>query len=614
MQTVSDRIRLLSDAVANQIAAGEVVQRPASAVKEMLENSLDAGATDIRLVIEDGGTRLIQVIDNGQGMSPIDARMCFERHATSKINRAEDLFALRSFGFRGEALASIAAVAQVEMRTRREEDEAATLIRIEGSRIIAQEFAAAPVGTNIAVKNLFFNIPARRNFLKSQAVETKHVIEEFCRLALAWPDRRFTLFQNNNEVYRLEPGSLEKRVSEILDRRKPEDFLRVQESTDWMEVSGFVGKPETARKTRGEQYFFVNQRFIRNSYLNHAVQTAYEGLLAAESFPPFVLFITIDPAKVDVNVHPTKTEVKFEDERALYSIIRAAVKHALGLYNLVPLQQQLQHEGLGGLEDTLRQTPPERFAPPPVPGSDSKRNFYNPFGSDSGWAKPRFEQSNWQKAFETPDEAALSSLPEQPQLPLATPATRSEPDAFLMLGQGLTAFRLEGVLHVADNARAHERVLYEYFLREGRNEAVPSQQLLFPRTLEMKPADMALIEELMPELQRMGIDLAVFGNNTIIVNGLPADHFKGNEKELIEGLMEQFNNQRDVLGTGARERAALAMARQQAYRKPSRQEPEETQDLLQRLFRCSQPAYTPGGKPVYLPISAEWLGQQLKRN
>lgn len=600
--------------MANQIAAGEVVQRPASAVKEMLENSLDAGATDIRLVIEDGGTRLIQVIDNGQGMSPIDARMCFERHATSKINRAEDLFALRSFGFRGEALASIAAVAQVEMRTRREEDEAATLIRIEGSRIIAQEFAAAPVGTNIAVKNLFFNIPARRNFLKSQAVETKHVIEEFCRLALAWPDRRFTLFQNNNEVYRLEPGSLEKRVSEILDRRKPEDFLRVQESTDWMEVSGFVGKPETARKTRGEQYFFVNQRFIRNSYLNHAVQTAYEGLLAAESFPPFVLFITIDPAKVDVNVHPTKTEVKFEDERALYSIIRAAVKHALGLYNLVPLQQQLQHEGLGGLEDTLRQTPPERFAPPPVPGSDSKRNFYNPFGGDSGWAKPRFEQSNWQKAFETPDEAALSSLPEQPQLPLATPATRSEPDAFFMLGQGLTAFRLEGVLHVADNARAHERVLYEYFLREGRNEPVPSQQLLFPRTLEMKPADMALIEELMPELQRMGIDLAVFGNNTIIVNGLPADHFKGNEKELIEGLMEQFNNQRDVLGTGARERAALAMARQQAYRKPSRQEPEETQDLLQRLFRCSQPAYTPGGKPVYLPISAEWLGQQLKRN
>jgi DNA mismatch repair protein MutL len=600
--------------VANQIAAGEVVQRPASAVKEMLENSLDAGATDIRLVIEDGGTRLIQVIDNGQGMSPMDARMCFERHATSKINRAEDLFALRSFGFRGEALASIAAVAQVEMRTRRAEDEAATLIRIEGSRIIAQEFAAAPVGTNIAVKNLFFNIPARRNFLKSQAVETKHVIEEFCRLALAWPDRRFTLFQNNNEVYRLEPGTLEKRVSEILDRRKPEDFLRVQESTDWMEVSGFVGKPETARKTRGEQYFFVNQRFIRNSYLNHAVQTAYEGLLAAESFPPFVLFITIDPAKVDVNVHPTKTEVKFEDERALYSIIRAAVKHALGLYNLVPLQQQLQHEGLGGLEDTLRQTPPERFAPPPVPGSDSKRNFYNPFGGDSGWAKPRFEQSNWQKAFETPDEAALSSLPEQPQLPLATPATRSEPDAFFMLGQGLTAFRLEGVLHVADNARAHERVLFEYFLREGRNEPVPSQQLLFPRTLEMKPADMALIEELMPELQRMGIDIAVFGNNTIIVNGLPADHFKGNEKELIDGLMEQFNNQRDVLGTGARERAALAMARQQAYRKPSRQEPEETQDLLQRLFRCSQPAYTPGGKPVYLPISAEWLGQQLKRN
>jgi DNA mismatch repair protein MutL len=381
-----------------------------------------------------------------------------------------------------------------------------------------------------------------------------------------------------------------------------------------MEVSGFVGKPETARKTRGEQYFFVNQRFIRNSYLNHAVQRAYEGLLAPESFPPFVLFITIDPAKVDVNVHPTKTEVKFEDERALYSIIRAAVKHALGLYNLVPLQQQLQHEGLGGLEDTLRQPPAERYAPPPSPGSDNKRNFYNPFGGDTGWSKPRFEQSNWQKAFEIPDETPLSALPEQPQLLLATPVTRAEPDAFFMLGQGLTAFRLEGVLHVADNARAHERVLYEYFLREGRNEAVPSQQLLFPRTLEMKPADMAIIEELMPELQRMGIDLALFGNNTIIVNGLPADHFKGNEKELIDGLMEQFHNQRDILGTGARERAALAMARQQAYRKPSRQEPEETQDLLQRLFRCSQPAYTPGGKPVYLPVSAEWLGQQLKRN
>ncbi|MBL7811815.1 MAG: DNA mismatch repair endonuclease MutL, partial [Bacteroidetes bacterium] len=352
---MADFIKLLPDSVANQIAAGEVVQRPASAVKELLENSLDAGATDIRLLIKDGGTTLIQVIDNGSGMSDTDARMCWERHATSKINTAHDLFALRTFGFRGEALASIAAVAQVEMKTRREKDDAATLIRIEGSEVLEQSLTAAPVGTSIAIKNLFFNIPARRNFLKTIPVESRHVMEEFQRQALAHPQVAFSMFNNGNEVFILKPATLAQRIADVLGRTKDTDLLELTEPTEIVSISGYVGIPSVSKKTRGDQYFFVNGRFIRSPYFNHAVQSAYEGLADPGSYPLFVLNLTIDPAKVDVNVHPTKTEVKFEDEKHIYNILKSAVRKALGSFVIQP---DMELFGMGGLESFLNQPLP----------------------------------------------------------------------------------------------------------------------------------------------------------------------------------------------------------------------------------------------------------------
>ncbi len=603
-----DFIKLLSDAVANQIAAGEVVQRPASVVKELMENSLDAGATEVRLIIEEAGSRLIRVIDNGKGMSTTDARMCWERHATSKIERAEDLFTLRSFGFRGEAMASIAAVAQVEMNTRRAEDETATYIRIEGSRVLEQSISAAPLGTSISVKNLFFNIPARRNFLKSPSVEFRHIIDEFCRMALAYPQISFSLHHHQNEVYHLEPESKAARISHVLDRIKEQDLLPVEESTDWMNISGFVGKPGSERKTRGDQYFYVNRRFIRNNYLNNAVQTAFEGLISSDTYPSFVLFLELDPARVDVNVHPTKTEVKFDDDRALYSIVRAAVKHALGLYNLVPMEP---HAGLGGLEQQLSAPPPVRHAPPPTPGQSEKRPFYNPF--DQEWAKPRFQQP-WQKAFNLPD--LKPEVQTQAEIPFETnsiPGNTAKAGGTIRLQGGLIAAGFEGNLYVFDQQRAHERILFEQFISGSRDRSNASQQLLFPRTLELKPADMSLLELMLPELRQMGLDIAVFGKNTIIVNGLPAEHQRGSEQALVDELLEQFRNQKDELNLSAREGAARALAKQQAVSGRQDLSAEEALDLANRLFACSQPGITPDGKPVFIGFSTEHINKQLKK-
>lgn len=607
---MADYIKLLSDAVANQIAAGEVVQRPASVVKELMENSLDAGATEIRLYMEEAGSRLIRVIDNGKGMGPTDARMCWERHATSKIARAEDLFSLRSFGFRGEAMASIAAVAQVEMTTRRPDDETATYIRIEGSKVLEQGIAAAPEGTSISVKNLFYNIPARRNFLKSPSVELRHIIDEFCRMALAYPEIKCALSHHQNEVYRLAPETQAKRISQILDRIKEQDLLPVAEATDWMKISGYIGKPGTERKTRGDQYFYVNRRFIRNSYLNNAVQTAFEGLIASDSFPSFVLFLELDPSRVDVNVHPTKTEVKFDDDRSIYSIVRAAVKHALGLYNLVPMEP---HAGLGGLERQLSAPPPVRHAPPPVPGQGEKRPFYNPFEQE--WAKPRFQQP-WQKAFSLPDIEPDLEVQQQPELPLnfeTAPGINAKASSTIRLQGGLIAAGFEGNLYVFDQQRAHERVLYEQFIRGAHDRSNASQQLLFPRTLELKPADMAVLETMLPELRQMGLDIAVFGKNTIIVNGLPAEHQRGSEQVLVDALLEQFRNQKDELNLSTAERAARALARQQSVSNKKELSAEESTDLANRLFSCSQPGITPDGKPVFIGYSANSINKQLKK-
>lgn len=347
---MSDIIQLLPDNIANQIAAGEVIQRPASAVKELLENAVDAGATDIRLLVSDAGKALIQVIDNGKGMSDTDARMSFERHATSKIRQIEDLFRIRTMGFRGEALASIAAVAQVEMKTKRVEDELGTYIEIENSKVIKQEVCACPLGTSISMKNLFFNVPARRNFLKSNAAELRHIMDEFIRVAMAFPEIFFSLTSNGQEVFHLEPGTLKQRIVQILGNTYNAKLVSVGEKTDYMNIYGFVGKPETARKTRGDQYFFVNNRFIKSAYLNHAVNTAFDEMIPKDSFPGYVLFIDLDPSQVDINVHPTKQEIKFEDEKIIYAFVQAAVKHALAQFSIAPSLDFTLNPDIQGLE------------------------------------------------------------------------------------------------------------------------------------------------------------------------------------------------------------------------------------------------------------------------
>ena len=331
-----DIIQLLPDHIANQIAAGEVIQRPASAVKELLENAVDAGATEIQLIIQDAGKQLLQVIDNGKGMSETDARMAFERHATSKIKEIEDLFRIKTMGFRGEALASIAAVAQVELKTKRAEDTAGTFIEIENSVVKKQEPIAAPTGTSIAMKNLFFNVPARRNFLKSNAAEMRHIVDEFIRVAMAYPDIFFSLSANGQQLFHLEKGTLKQRIVQILGNQYNSKLVTVQEQTDYMNIRGFIGKPETAKKTRGDQYFFVNNRFIKSAYLNHAVASAFQEMIATDSFPTYVLFIDLEPSQVDVNVHPTKQEIKFEDEKIVYAFVQSAVKHALAQFSITP--------------------------------------------------------------------------------------------------------------------------------------------------------------------------------------------------------------------------------------------------------------------------------------
>jgi DNA mismatch repair protein MutL len=333
---VSDIIHLLPDNIANQIAAGEVIQRPSSAVKELLENAVDAGATEIKLIVSDSGKNLISVVDNGKGMSETDARMAFERHATSKIQQIEDLFRIKTMGFRGEALASIAAVAQVELKTKRAEDELGTFIEIENSQVVKQELCAAPIGTTISMKNLFFNVPARRNFLKSNAAEMRHIVDEFIRVAMAFPEVFFSLTSNGQQVFHLEAGTLKQRIVQILGNNYNAKLVSVQEQTDYMDIYGFVGKPETAKKTRGDQYFFVNSRFIKSAYLNHAVNNAFDSMIAKDSFPGYVLFIDLDPSFIDINVHPTKQEIKFEDEKIVYAFVQAAVKHALAQFSIAP--------------------------------------------------------------------------------------------------------------------------------------------------------------------------------------------------------------------------------------------------------------------------------------
>lgn len=620
---MSDIIQLLPDSVANQIAAGEVVQRPASAIKELLENAIDAGADHIKLIIKDAGKSLIQVIDNGCGMSVTDARLCFERHATSKIRKAEDLFAIRTMGFRGEAMASIAAIAHVELKSRRIEDELGTVIEIEGSEVIQQFPDQAPAGTSISVKNLFYNIPARRNFLKSNSVELRHIIDEFQRVALSHPDIFFTFHSDGNEMFHLPKETLKQRIVHLFGNNYNQRLVPVEETTSILNIKGFIGKPEFAKKTRGEQFFFVNNRYIKDPYLNHAVLNAYEEILPADTFPLYVLFIDIDPSKIDINVHPTKTEIKYEDEKAIYAILRSAVKRSIGRYNIAP---SLDFEQETGFNELITPKPLDEIQ---VPTINFNPNF-NPF--DDGMPKqPRRytypEQierkasipQNWDSLYEiteTEETEQLSLLPEDSELKseaeIIQPSDQPKKQFFQLHNRYIVSQIHSGFMLI-DQQAAHERILFEQFQQQLLHNQGSSQQSLFPQTIELNSADFALVQEILPEIHSLGFQLRPFGKTTYIVDGIPADLENINEGQIIEKLLEDFKNQSD-LRLNKRERLAKSLAKNAAIKPGTKLDNEGMAELIDKLFACESPNISLSGKPVIITYTLQELAERFGRN
>ena len=607
---VPDIIQLLPDNIANQIAAGEVIQRPASAVKELLENAADAGATEIRLVVNDAGKALIQVIDNGKGMSETDARMAFERHATSKIRNIEDLFRIKTMGFRGEALASIAAVSQVELKTRRKENELGTYIEIENSQVLKQEVCACAEGTSISMKNLFFNVPARRNFLKSNAAEMRHIVEEFIRVSMAFPTIFFSLTSNGQEVFHLEAGSLKQRIIQILGTHYNAKLVSVNEETDYLNIYGFVGKPETARKTRGDQYFFVNSRFIKSAYLNHAVNGAFDGMIAKDSFPSYVLYIDLDPSQIDINVHPTKQEIKFEDEKIMYAFVQAAVKHALAQFSIAPsldftLNPEIQ--GLDAISKPFTHDKKEAASASGLYKTFTQKNQAHFIESNQ-----QSELKHWKDFFTSPQktetldkpvthnpqQATLKVLPDTPLLQLhKTYIIAATNNGFLLVHQQL----------------AHERVLYESYSIAAHGKQMPTQKSLFPVTIELAGADAALLSDLLPDLAAIGYEVEMSGNNHFLIQGIPADVTAGNEKDSIELLIEQFKHFSSDISFSKREKLVRCMSRQQAIKSGQTLSQKEMLALIEDLFTCSSPNVTPTGSPTYLEFKEDYLDRMFGR-
>jgi DNA mismatch repair protein MutL len=602
---MSNIIQLLPDAIANQIAAGEVVQRPASALKELLENAVDAGATQVQVVIKDAGKQLIQVIDNGKGMSATDARMSFERHATSKIRTSQDLFAIRTFGFRGEALASIAAVAQVELRTRQAATELGTLIQIEGSEVKKQEPVAVPVGTSVAMKNLFFNVPARRNFLKSNPVEMRHIVDEFQRVALSYPEVAFSLFQQDLEVFSLPSGKLSQRIVSLFGKNYQGQLVPCNEETPHVNVKGYIGKPENSKKTRGEQFFFVNNRYIKSSYLHHAVSSAFEGLIQNDNYPFYVLFLDIDPAHIDINVHPTKTEIKFDDERTVYAVIRSAVKQALGAHHVMP---SLDFSLDVNYQENWTNNPDTKVQ---VDREYSYKTFNTPEfkkSSVSGWER-LFEgnQNTMPSAAQNPDEDhEILTFPsratsDESRFMIPTQETESTGTTFQVELSYIIAQMSTGLL-IVDQQSAHERILYDRYLRQLQSSQGASQQCLFPPTVQLNAGDFALVMDMLPELYSLGFVVEEFGKDTVLIQGVPADVQVKNEKELFEGLIEQFKNFKNELSLDKRENLARSLSRRASIKKGQKLNPQEMETLVGQLFASQNPNYSPAGNKTFVKL------------
>lgn len=617
---MADIIRLLPDHVANQIAAGEVVQRPASVVKELLENAIDAGASVIQLVLKDAGRTLIQVTDNGTGMSETDARLSFERHATSKIGSAEDLFSIHTLGFRGEALASIASVAQVEVRTRRQSDELGIAILIEGSRFISQTPVNIAPGTTFAIKNLFFNIPARRNFLKNDAVEMRHCIEEFERVVLVHPQIEFSLEHNGKVVFHLPVSSLRHRVVNVFGAALHPRLVPIEQESDIVSVSGFIGKPEFARKTRGEQYFFVNDRYVKMPYLAHAVESAYQELIPEKSYPSYFIYLQVDPASLDVNIHPTKTEVKMIDEGHIYAILKATVRKSLGEFNLMP-SLDFDREAIFDIPEPDPDNPPSQPAIRVNPE-------YNPFTNPNPGQSPspmtgfsgRTSPAGWEKLFPSRDfERLPNDLPPAGDLLPSEPVVEnkvyfsegSEKPFVQLMGRYLLTTLRNGLLLV-DQQRAHERILYERFLSQLQGSQSSSQQLLFPLTFYFQPSDAELLKSLMPELRKIGFDIESAGQNNFAVNGLPAGFRENDAGELLEQLVSDLRQSQGANPESHLIEMAAALARNQAVRNGTLFSAEEIKNIFDSLFACNVPHVSPDGRLTLKMLNADDLDKLLK--
>ncbi len=596
-----DVIKLLPDSVANQIAAGEVIQRPASVIKELMENSVDAGPKCITVIIKDSGKTLIQVIDDGSGMSETDARLSFERHATSKITSAQDLFAIKTKGFRGEALASIAAVSMVELKTRKEESDTGTLIIINGSKVETQEPCSCPRGSSFSVKNLFFNIPARRKFLKSDNTETRHIVTEFQKIAIAHPNIRFSLYHNENEIYNLLNGTYRQRIIGVFGKQINNDLITLETETTLISIRGFIGKPENARRTYGEQFFFVNNRFMKHPYFHKAVVEAYQNILPPEAIPSYFIFMEIDPASIDINIHPTKTEIKFEDERSIWQILMASVREALGRFNIVPSLDF----GNEVLIDIPVGTSMQQIPEPPVIEINTQ---YNPF---AGEEQPnnqrdfieRFERentANWEKLYSSLEQESGETV-----------KTETDRKLFQIKNKYIVCPVKSGLMLI-DQKRAHERVLYERFLDSLSNNRSISQTEMFPATVELNPADYFVLKEIENEIMLLGFTIRYSRKNMISITGRPSGAGSADPVEMLEILLEEYKRTQSDPSTGAKEKVAAAMAGAAAIPYGKVLLKSEMEDLFDTLFACAAPNYSPKGKPVINILTLEEIDKRFK--
>lgn len=604
-------IALLPDHVANQIAAGEVVQRPASVVKELLENAIDAGATHIQLIIKDAGKTLIQVIDNGKGMNPFDARMCFERHATSKINKADDLFTLTTKGFRGEALASIAAIAQVELKTKQADETVGQHITIEGGKLISQTECQSAKGTSFVVKNLFYNIPARRNFLKNDQIEQKHIIDELERIAIPHTNVHFTLNSNGNEILNLPPGNLMQRIKSLLGNYIQKELVQINEDTSFVKISGYVSLPDAAIKTKKEQYFFVNNRYVRNPFLNHAIYEAYKELIGYQSHPRYFIFLELDPKHIDINIHPTKTEVKFTDDKTVYMLLLSSIKRALGKANVAP---SMDFESEYSLNQEQAQSN-RVYAQPTIQVNTN----YNPFNSSASNAlatgNEKSNRQNWETLFEGFKNNADANTLGDEKVQHSLDAIKKEAIAFNVFQLNfkyLVTIYNQNVL-IVDQQRAHERIVYEHYLNSKKENAISSQQVLFPEQIELSAGDFSLMKNLLSEFKYLGFDIENFGKNSIVVNGVPADLQDFNIKQTLEGIIETFKLNTIDVKIEKHDNLCRAIAKNISIKHGKVLETDEMRLLLNHLFDCENPLYTSNGKVVMMEVEYTDIEKYFKR-